>query len=254
MATHACPLCRQVHVILDSQETISTPSVSGPSSGKAGQPNPPFIVSVPAISSISDPVEYLFDWGKHGVNSGWTKLTTFPKTWNVAGTYQVRVQARCAIHYLLSVWSNFLTVTISPNIVGALGTKTNPIPMTKDAGWGGYYYPSNGGGVAGSGVVPPPFGTNKIWFVVDTAFCKTQPVKKFDWQFKGYNNTDLIYSKIVQDKVGNDLEPEKPIPNGIGDGYDWHTDGVVYPFATTRWLYAIENPVRDTEVWVIFYN
>ncbi len=252
MATHACPLCGQIHEILGIQETISTPSLSGPSSGKAGQPNPPFVVPIPVFSSLGHPIEYFFDWGRFGANSGWTKLSSFLKTWNVAGTYQVRVQARCAIHYLLSEWSTPLTVTISPVAVGALGTKTNPIPMNKDAGDGHYYFPSNGTGPAGSGVVPL-FGENKVWFVVDTAFCKTQPVKKFDWQFKGYNNTTLVYSKIVQDKAGNDLTPEIPIANGIGDGYDWHTDDIVYPFATTRWLYAIEFPASNTEVWVIFY-
>ncbi len=232
-------------------ESISTPIFVGPSTGKVGQANT-YTITTPAISSLGDPVQYFYNWGN--VNTGWVNSLSYQKAWAFAGTYQVMVQARCAIHpNVKSTWSAPLTVTISPVVVSGLGTKTNPIPMTKDAGWGGYYYPSNGGGVVGSGVVPP-LGANKVWFVVDTLFCKTQPVKKFDWQFKGYNNTTLVYSKIVQDKAGNDLTPETPVPNSIGDGYDFQvTDGKPYSFSATRWLYAIENPARDTEVWVIFY-
>ncbi len=192
------------------------------------------------MSSLGDSVQYFYNWGN--VNTGWVSTLSYTKAWAVAGTYQVKVQARCFIHpSILSAWSTPLTVVISPVVVGELGTKTNSIPLNKDMNQNNIYFPSTGGGDGGSTITVGGFGGGKTYFLVDTSFCKNQPVSSFTVIIKGYNNTNLYYSKIPQDKAGNDLAAEIPIANYMGDGLDMVVNNQSYGFSTTRWLYAIDN-------------
>ncbi|OGP70535.1 MAG: hypothetical protein A2W09_03885, partial [Deltaproteobacteria bacterium RBG_16_50_11] len=67
-------------------------------------------------SSSGDPVQYLFDWGD-GTTSGWLPVgvTSVSKSWNNPGTYQVKVQARCATHTPIgSSWSQSFSINIIP--------------------------------------------------------------------------------------------------------------------------------------------
>ncbi len=96
-------------------ETVSTPSTP------AGPANPETDTSVEYVSSAAassegHDVEYRFDWGD-GTYSDWTAavggLGRADRTWPMAGTFEVKAQARCADHTgIVSDWSNALTVTV----------------------------------------------------------------------------------------------------------------------------------------------
>jgi len=88
-------------------------------------------------SIISDPdgdnMEVYFDWSD-GTNTGWVGLSTNgtvgnDKTWNTAGTYQIRVKTRDTPYLTESPWSDPLNVTISEKPFGGI---TSPVP--------GYFY------------------------------------------------------------------------------------------------------------------
>ncbi len=94
-------------------ETVSTPILSGPSSGvqwvsysySGGS----------AVSSAGHQVQYFFDWGD-GSDSGWLPVgvTGASKFWASAGVYSVKVQARCSIHTsVVSPWSAPISVVIT---------------------------------------------------------------------------------------------------------------------------------------------
>ena len=68
-----------------------------------------------SISSTGNPVQYLFDWGD-GTDSDWLPVGYFSasKSWASPGTYQIKVQARCANQTMVvSPWSETLSVTIN---------------------------------------------------------------------------------------------------------------------------------------------
>jgi Zn-dependent metalloprotease len=96
-------------------ETISTPDPpSGPTDGIILTSYP--FTTGGSSSDFGDPVQYLFDWGD-GTTSGWLAVgvTGASKSWNNPGTYQVKVQARCATHTdVLSSWSQELSIDIVP--------------------------------------------------------------------------------------------------------------------------------------------
>lgn len=140
-----------------------------------------------------------------------------------------------------------------PVVTGELGTKGNPFPLNKEQ-LDGIYYPSVGTGPDGCSMR----NGGKMWYVVDSSFSKVQPVKSLKLTIKGYNNTTLKYSKVVQDKLGNDLTAEIPIPNITGDGYDSECDvstsmkGVIpREFKNIRFLYGIDGQ-ETIDLWVQF--
>jgi len=93
-------------------ETVSTPTLTGPSNGKVGQN---YVFTTSAVDNLGSPVQYFFDWGD-GTNSGWlpTETTITPKIWQLAGTYSVKVQARSVTNQVVvSDWSSPLTVVIT---------------------------------------------------------------------------------------------------------------------------------------------
>ncbi len=58
-------------------------------------------------------LQYRFQWAE-GVYSNWGSAPEAVNTWQVAGVFEVRAQARCSINPgQLSLWSDSLTVTIS---------------------------------------------------------------------------------------------------------------------------------------------
>jgi uncharacterized repeat protein (TIGR01451 family) len=94
-------------------ETITTPSVSGQTSGN---PNTSYTYTASnALSNLGHPVQYQFTWGD-GTNSGWLAAgtTTASHTWTAAGAYSVTVQARCSTDTAaLSTASTPVNVTVA---------------------------------------------------------------------------------------------------------------------------------------------
>lgn len=106
-------------------ETITTPGrPSGPSSGYVYTS---YTYSTSgAISNAGHSLQYRFQWGD-GSNSGWLSSKSASKTWSVANTYSVTVQARCATHTnVLSGPSNSRSVTINPETITRPGTPSGP--------------------------------------------------------------------------------------------------------------------------------
>jgi hypothetical protein len=106
---------------------VTTPATpSGPASGTTGTS---YSYSTGgSVSSLGDPVEYQFDWKGDGTDlSSWGSATQ-SKTWTAAGTYHVRVRARCATDTsVVSNWSDTLTVTISAAGPDLTGEWTTPV-------------------------------------------------------------------------------------------------------------------------------
>jgi fibronectin type 3 domain-containing protein len=132
-----------------SSETVSTPAIlSGPSQGIIGSSYT--YETGGSASSLSHPVQYFFDWGG-GTNSDWLPVgqTSASKSWTSAGTYNVKVQARCSTHTsVVSNWSGTLKVTInypaapSPptNVQASDGTYMDKVQVTWSASPGADSY------------------------------------------------------------------------------------------------------------------
>jgi hypothetical protein len=119
---------------------------------------------------------------------------------------------------------------------GPLGSKTNPIPMNKGPNRGMVYFAST----ATQDAYTPLAANSKTWFVVDSAVAG-QTISKFYFTTQGFNNVDLVYTKVVQDKAGNDLTAETALQNSSGDTQESVLNNKPYNLNSTRLLYAIEN-------------
>ena len=137
-----------------------------------------------------------------------------------------------------TVTANFTPPPTTPSS-GALGSKTNPIPMNKwDGGRGLRYYASTATG-SPFAASTPLVANVKTWFVVDTTVTGVA-IRNFLFAVQGFNNVDLFYTKVVQDRAGNDLSAEVGLQNNTGDT----TDAVynyTYNFGATKFLYSIES-------------
>jgi len=61
-------------------------------------------------------VEYYFDWGD-GAYSSWSSSTSASHIWSAAGTYSVKVQARCSVNPgVTSLWSEAKTVSLEESL------------------------------------------------------------------------------------------------------------------------------------------
>lgn len=115
---------------------------------------------------------------------------------------------------------------------GQLGTKTNPIPMNQVGGRGTTYFPSVGN-------IVPLRANEKKWFVVDSLATTGRSVTLFIFNFKTYNNSDLVYTKVPQNKTGQDLGPEVRI---LGlEPSDTVNNNQPYNLNDIKYLYAIQN-------------
>jgi hypothetical protein len=94
-------------------ETVSTPNViNGPTSGTPGQSCA--FTAGGSSSSLGHTVDYQFDWKGDGSDLSSWGAATQSKTWNAAGTYNVRARARCVTHKtVISSWFGVFPVTIS---------------------------------------------------------------------------------------------------------------------------------------------
>lgn len=134
-------------VVISGVETISTPTLSGPTSGLRATSYT--YTASGATSSYGHPVQYQFSWGD-GTNSGWlaTGTTSASHTWTTITplTYPVKVQARCATDpSVLSADSSALSVAIGAPDLAITKTHTGgftrgqsgayTITVTNAGGW-----------------------------------------------------------------------------------------------------------------------
>jgi len=146
---------RNVNLTVNApSEIITTPTTpSGPTSGNAGTS---YIYSTSGSSSSSGhDIQYSFDW-RDGTESGWLPVgqASASKIWTSVGTFNVRVQARCAIDIgVVSSWSDILPVIITTDDIAP----PTPNSMT----WA---------------TPPHQTGTNSISMVAATATDPTTPV------------------------------------------------------------------------------
>ncbi len=110
-------------------ETISTPDApAGPTTGETDETLA--YTASGAVSSFGHLVEYRFDFDD-GPISGWlSALTGLSHDWSTAGSYEVKVQARCRTHTAIeSAWSAATTVVISDpdETIASLPTTINGI-------------------------------------------------------------------------------------------------------------------------------
>jgi hypothetical protein len=221
-------------------ETISTPGTpSGTASGTVNT-SYNYTTTGATLNPVGHTVQYRFIWGD-GTSSSWSTSTSATKFWSTANTYSVTVEARCATDTIITKVSSALSVTITSagGNPGALGSKTNPIPMNQvKIGSRTYtYYPSS----ADQNEFSMPGGGSKIYFSVDTAVTG-KSISYFTFSVQGFNNPLLVYTKLPQTKAGVDLvASEIPLGNNTGDTFNQVTNKTPYDFSTTRWLYAIQN-------------
>jgi subtilisin family serine protease len=101
-------------------ESISQPST--PTGPVKGRPGIPYTFSTNgSVSSLGDPVQYIFDWGD-GTDSGWLPPGTLSasKSW-AAGAYTVKARARCSVHQtIISPWSPSVPITVSTPITATV--------------------------------------------------------------------------------------------------------------------------------------
>ncbi len=86
----------EFNLISQVSEAVTKPNTpSGPNIGTVGTR---YTYSTGgSFSNLGHSVQYFFDWGD-GTGSGWlpAEITTASKSWSSAGTYFVKVRARCA--------------------------------------------------------------------------------------------------------------------------------------------------------------
>ena len=93
-------------------ETISTPGI--PTGTTSGNPETSYTyIASGASSNLGHSLEYQFDWKGDGTDLSLWGAANQQKVWTIAGTYNVRVRARCSTHTpVVSNWSSSLQVTI----------------------------------------------------------------------------------------------------------------------------------------------
>ncbi|MGB9700611.1 MAG: InlB B-repeat-containing protein [Thermodesulfobacteriota bacterium] len=117
-----------------TSEVISTPAIpSGPTTGQIGI-SYTYIASG-ASSNLGHSLQYQFDWkGDSSDLSSWG-VANQQKVWDYAGTYNVRVRARCATHTsVISDWSAALQVTIQGDYQVSCGDGGIPCIERVDGG------------------------------------------------------------------------------------------------------------------------
>ena len=112
-ATNESDYSNEISRTANDPEMVASPgALSGPISGLTGTSYT--YTTGSSSSNLSQTVEYQFDWKGDGMDlSSWGSWAQ-AKIWTVAGTYQVRVRARCVTDTdIVSSWSSSLTVTIT---------------------------------------------------------------------------------------------------------------------------------------------
>ncbi len=105
-----------------TQHQVSKPAA--PSGETAGKPNESYLYTASSICNNDHAVEYRFDWGD-GDTAAWSASASAIHSWARVGTYNAKVQARCAANNsIISEWSIPLAVTIG--VIHAVTTPSKP--------------------------------------------------------------------------------------------------------------------------------
>ena len=182
-------------------ETVSAPNApTGPATGTEGQ-NLSYSCDG-AVSNYGDTLQYRFDWSD-GSMSNWSVAASASRTWAIAGTYEVRAQARCKNHpTVLSDWSSATSVTISAAAAETVSAPDAPgAPATGETNQSQTISISGGGSSYGHGVQHRvDFGDGNIsnWYssltsiqhawtaagtydIIVQARCASHPAIESDW-------------------------------------------------------------------------
>jgi hypothetical protein len=112
-------------------EIVSPPNPPiGPTTGMPGVSYP--YTTGGSTSNFGHSIEYQFDWKGDGSDLSPWGSSTQSKTWGVAGIYNVRTRARCAIDpTIVSNWSSALTVTLgNPETISTPNVPSGPMNGT----------------------------------------------------------------------------------------------------------------------------
>ena len=94
-------------------ETISTPAISSRTTSGNVETSYTYIASG-ASSNLGHSLEYQFDWKGNGTDLSFWGAANQQKIWTTAGTYSVRVRARCSTHTsVISNWSSSLSLQVT---------------------------------------------------------------------------------------------------------------------------------------------
>jgi hypothetical protein len=134
----------RIRVTIEQSETVTQPfAPSGVTSGVVATPY--LYVTAGGGSSDAHAIEYRYDWdddGDHDPDTGtlspWSSSPEVAHGWANPGTFQVRVQARCAEHTSAeSPWSDYLEVGIEAETVS---TPSAPVGVTGGIIYATYEY------------------------------------------------------------------------------------------------------------------
>jgi hypothetical protein len=136
--TGTAPKTSQIVVMIkvNPAETVTAPTVSGPSTG-APSVSYQFTASG-STSTLSHAIEYQFDWGD-GNQSGWS-ASPQSHSWGTASTtpYNIKAKARCVPDHVESAWSgtssitisNIPTYTVTVSVVNPAGGSVSPMSVS----------------------------------------------------------------------------------------------------------------------------
>lgn len=117
------------------QETVTTPTLSGPTSGFTNTPYA--FLGSGASSTTGSPLTYEFEWGD-GTQSSVTSSSA-SHNWNQMGNFSVRVRARSTRNSsVVSAYSNAVTIQIrtpAPPLTATCSANPNPVKINKTITW-----------------------------------------------------------------------------------------------------------------------
>ena len=135
-----------VMIKINPAETVTAPTVSGPSAGAPGVFYQ--FTASGSTSTLSHDIEYQFDWGD-GNQSGWS-ASPQSHSWGTASTtpYNIKAKARCVPDHVESAWSGTSPITISniPTYTVTVNVVNNPSTAT-----GGSVSPMSRSGITSGG-------------------------------------------------------------------------------------------------------
>ena len=184
-----------------NQETISTPTISGPNAGTTGTTYT--YTAAKATSNVGHSVQYLFQWGD-GTDSGWLPKgkTSASKSWDSPNNYNVKVGARCATDtYTVSDWSSEIPVNISVPI-----SLTSPSDNTGFGSCSLYSLPTFTWSPSGT------FSSYQVQFDLYESFIGS-PVKATAGTTQAFTISSSIWKKVL------------PIPGASGGTVFWRVVG-----------------------------
>ncbi len=264
-----------VTITVFALETISTPTTpTGVSTAEEGESN---VFATSATSSQGHSLRYSYDFGD-GPASSWSLYSSMSHAWASVGTYEVKVQARCAEHTtIVSDWSPVKTVTITEaagevvtppdaptftdstvigfatvfTVTGSISSDGHPVQYQMDFGDGTLTW------FAYNATIYHVYDSIGTYVVKAMARCNTHNDITSDWSEEvsvvivnppealAYN-TKLVYGDVTNGNIGESYEYNvaHSSATNLGDAmegqYNWG-DGT-----TSAWVQAAERAQSHT--------